>query len=76
MTKAEYKKLHHDIRLSCRNQARTKSETTGREHTTRTEMHNLFLWADDLRKDKFGTWYFKYCCIGDYDTGLIFKKGI
>lgn len=74
MTRSEYKQLSHVIRKSCRDMARWYTEKTGKTHTTRGVMHNVRLWADTYRTDKFGNSLHKYECIGDYDTGLIFGK--
>ena len=65
MTKQEYKRLSHEIRAEARNRA---------SGSTRNELHNLLCWADDLVKDKFGSYHYTYSCIGDYDYGLVWEK--
>lgn len=68
MTKQEYKKLSHNIRAEARNRARSKG------CSTRSELHNLLCWCDDLTKDKYGSYHYTYDCIGDYDNGLVWRK--
>lgn len=65
MTKQEYKQLSHDIRAVARKRAK---------YSTRSELHNLLCWCDDLTKDKYGSYHYTYDCIGDYDTGLVWRK--
>lgn len=69
MTKAEFKKLSHDIRTDARKRAAAFGKST------RAELHNVCWWRDNCRIDKYGNYsYCKYYCIGDYDIGLIFGK--
>lgn len=71
MTKAEFKKLSHDIRTCARNVA------TARGISTRAELHNMCWWRDNYRTDKYGDHiYCKYLCVGDYDVGLNWIKTI
>ena len=41
MTKAEYRKLNHDIRTISRSYAAMQAELTGKKHTTRSIIHNV-----------------------------------
>lgn len=74
MNKAEYKKLSHDIRTDNRKYRDILTERDGRHHTTRGTMHNVLLWCDTTAIDKYGNNLYRYCCIGDYDTGLVWSK--
>lgn len=74
MNKAEYKKLSHDIRLECRNHAKMLEEVTGKRHSTRGNMHNVMLWRDSMKINKYGNDLYTYRCIGDYDIGLVWEK--
>ena len=74
MNKAEYKQLSHDIRLECHNQAKMLEEVTGKYHSTRGYMHNVMVWRDSMKIDKYGNDLYTYRCIGDYEIGLIWEK--
>lgn len=74
MNKAEYKKISHDIRSLCRSEARRLTEVTGKKHTTRFIMHNVMLWCDSIKIDKYGNGLYTYRCIGNDEIGLIWEK--
>lgn len=68
MTKQEYKQLSHTIRAIARERAKRIGGST------RNELHNLLCWADNLTKDKYGSYHYTYRCVGDYETGLVWEK--
>ena len=74
MNRQEYKQLSHDIRLKFWKIAKHISEKTGKNVTTRCTIHNLLCWCDNSNTDKFGKSLYKYRCVGDYDTGLVWEK--
>ena len=74
MNKAEYKKISHDIRYAAFRDARYRTEKTGKKHTTRGILHNIMWWCDSTAIDKYGNNLYKYRCVGDYDSGLIWEK--
>lgn len=77
MNKAQYKKLSHDIRTYYRRMAAYLTEKHGTKFTTRGRLHNVRVWCDDLvYSDVFGKKIFRYTCIGDYETGLIFNTEV
>ena len=77
MNKAQYKKLSHDIRYRCNREAAYMTEKTGKHHTTRGRLHNVLVWCNDLvYSDVFGKKIYRYTCIGDYETGLIFNAEV
>lgn len=68
MNKSEYKKLSHDIRAEARKYALIKG------CSTRAELHGLCYWRDTYEIDKYGKNQNTYDCVGDYDTGLVWRK--